>query len=193
MRTGTFTVRRGDEEHRVTVSATGEARVDDATPLTVTAEGPSAYRVLEGGLARHSPQGEGELARHSPQGEGELARHSPQGEGEPARQAMVVATGSLRQVFVDGEVYEFTVDAGAAPRPQGARHTQDAVTAPMPAKVTVILVEPGQHVGKGDVLLKLEAMKMELPVRAPHEGTVKAVLCRAGELVQPGVVLVELA
>ena len=63
----------------------------------------------------------------------------------------------------------------------------------MPAKVTAILVEAGQRVGKGDVLLKLEAMKMELPVRAPHDGTVTAVLCRAGELVQPGVALVELA
>jgi 3-methylcrotonyl-CoA carboxylase alpha subunit len=63
----------------------------------------------------------------------------------------------------------------------------------MPAKVSAVLVEAGQHVGKGDVLLKLEAMKMELPVRAPHEGTVTAMLCQVGELVQPGITLVELA
>ena len=43
---------------------------------------------------------------------------------------------------------------------------------PMPARVTAILVEPGQAVRKGDVLVKLEAMKMELAVRAPRDGTV---------------------
>jgi biotin carboxyl carrier protein len=47
-------------------------------------------------------------------------------------------------------------------------------------------------VKKGDTLLVLEAMKMELPVRAPGDGTVTAVSCREGELVQAGVVLVEL-
>jgi biotin carboxyl carrier protein len=35
-------------------------------------------------------------------------------------------------------------------------------------------------------------MKMELPVRAPADGTVKAVHCRPGDLVQPGVPLIEL-
>ena len=35
MRTGVFTVRRGDEEHRVTVSPAGEVRVDDSAPLTL--------------------------------------------------------------------------------------------------------------------------------------------------------------
>ena len=160
MRTGVFTVRRGDDEHRVTVSPSGEVRVDDAAAMTVDAEGHGAFRVRE---------------------------------GERSRRVFVAALGGLRQVFVDGEVYEFAVEDGAAPRARGARHALDAISAPMPAKVTVILVEPGQQVGKGDVLLKLEAMKMELPVRAPHPGTVKAVLCRAGELVQPGVALVELA
>jgi len=160
MKAGTFTVRHGDEEHRVTVSPAGEVRIDDSAPLTVAVEGPSTLRVRE---------------------------------GQRTRQVLVAASGGLRQAFVDGEVYEFTVESGPAPRSRAARHAQDTVSAPMPAKVTAILVEAGQHVAKGVVLLKLEAMKMELPVRAPHEGTVTAVLCRAGELVQPGVALVELA
>jgi len=41
------------------------------------------------------------------------------------------------------------------------------------------------------VLIVLEAMKMELPLRAPHDGVIAAVDCREGELVQPGKVLVE--
>jgi 3-methylcrotonyl-CoA carboxylase alpha subunit len=38
----------------------------------------------------------------------------------------------------------------------------------------------------------LEAMKMELTIKAPRDGRVKAIACRAGDLVQPGVPLIEL-
>jgi biotin carboxyl carrier protein len=62
----------------------------------------------------------------------------------------------------------------------------------MPATVITVNVEPGQRVARGDVLLMLEAMKMELPVKAPRDATVKAIRCRQGELVQPGVPLLEL-
>ena len=48
-------------------------------------------------------------------------------------------------------------------------------------------------VRRGDVLVMLEAMKMELPLRAPHDGVVRAVRCAPGDLVQPGAPLVELA
>ena len=50
---------------------------------------------------------------------------------------------------------------------------------------------PGSHVKKGDVVVLLEAMKMELPIRALSDGTVTAVHCRDGELVQADQVLVE--
>ena len=53
-------------------------------------------------------------------------------------------------------------------------------------------VKVGQPVERGDVLLTLEAMKMELPISAPRAGVVKSVTCKAGDLVQPGVPLVEL-
>ncbi len=51
---------------------------------------------------------------------------------------------------------------------------------------------PGQSVAEGETVLVLEAMKMELPVRSPRAGVVKAVHCAQGELVQPGVALVDL-
>ena len=44
----------------------------------------------------------------------------------------------------------------------------------------------------GTTLVVLEAMKMELPIKAPADGTVVSLACRVGELVQPGVTLVEL-
>jgi biotin carboxyl carrier protein len=62
----------------------------------------------------------------------------------------------------------------------------------MPARVIRILVQPGAAVKKGDTLIVLEAMKMELPIRAPANGNVAAVHCRDGELVQADTVLLDL-
>jgi biotin carboxyl carrier protein len=67
-----------------------------------------------------------------------------------------------------------------------------ALAPPMPATVASVLVAPGQPVARGDVLIMLEAMKMELPITAPRDGRVRSVACRPGELVQPGIALVEL-
>lgn len=95
-------------------------------------------------------------------------------------------------VHADGRVHRVEITrAGAVPRRRV--RAQDAVlTAPMPGTVLSILAEVGQAVKAGDTVLMLEAMKMELPVRAPHDGTVTAVHCREGEMVQPGVVLVDI-
>ena len=67
-----------------------------------------------------------------------------------------------------------------------------SLTAPMPATVRRIEVKPGQPVRRGDVLIVLEAMKMELPVRATADGTVARINCREGELVPAGQELAEL-
>jgi biotin carboxyl carrier protein len=61
----------------------------------------------------------------------------------------------------------------------------------MPATVIAVKVTPGQAVEAGDVLITLEAMKMELPIKAPRAGMVKSIACREGDLVQPGVPLLE--
>jgi len=72
-------------------------------------------------------------------------------------------------------------------------HVPQSLLAPMPATVLKVLVEPGAAVKKGDTVIILEAMKMELPLRAPGDAVVVAVHCHEGELVQPDVTLVELA
>jgi acetyl/propionyl-CoA carboxylase alpha subunit len=88
--------------------------------------------------------------------------------------------------FCDGRIYR--------EREAAAKHgAMQMLTAPMPATVVKVLVAPGQAVHRGDTLVVLEAMKMELPIRAPADAVVKAVNCREGELVQPGRTLVELA
>ncbi len=68
-----------------------------------------------------------------------------------------------------------------------------SLAAPMPATVVKVLVKPGDRVAKGDTVVVLEAMKMELPLRSAGDATVKAVHCREGELVQAEAVLVELS
>ena len=100
-----------------------------------------------------------------------------------------VSSGGETWVFLEGRVY-VTGTAGA----HGSRarhHDEAALAAPMPATVVAINVSAGQDVKAGDVLIVLEAMKMELAVTAPRDGRVRSVACRVGELVQPGVPLVE--
>ena len=107
----------------------------------------------------------------------------------PGSHVHAVADRDTRWVSVNGEVYEFEVQRPGRRR-ASAHHS--SLTAPMPATVTRINVAVGATVAKGDTLLVLEAMKMELPVRAPTDGTVTSIACREGELVQPGVALIEL-
>ena len=110
------------------------------------------------------------------------------------RQRLAYAAGppDARWVFLDGLVHliDVTVPGGGAH--VRARHDEMALASPMPASVTMVAARPGQHVAQGDVLVMLEAMKMELLITAPHDGTVKAVACSVGDLVQPGIPLVEL-
>jgi len=87
--------------------------------------------------------------------------------------------------------------APSAPRqpPRRKRASSDGhyvVTAPMPATVIKIPVKAGDAVQKGDLVVLLEAMKMELPLRATSDGIVASVRCQEGELVQADAALVEL-
>lgn len=106
------------------------------------------------------------------------------------QRAWVAVAGSTRWVFLDGEVFELDAQAARRRRPAAAAHA--ALFAPMPSTVVRVDVAAGDAVRQGDTLLILEAMKMELPVRAPADGVVRAVLCRARDLVKPGVPLVEM-
>jgi biotin carboxyl carrier protein len=110
--------------------------------------------------------------------------------GTRNRIAYVAGPSSARWVFLDGRVY--VVDQSQRGRVKKRRHEDIGMAAPMPATVVAVNVEPGQRVTKGDLLVMLEAMKMELPVKAPRDAVVRAIACRPGELVQPGMPLLEL-
>ena len=111
------------------------------------------------------------------------------------RQFTVYVAGSADDVwaFYDGRIYRHREvdDAPAAPH-RPVKAGRYVLTSPMPATVVKIAVAPGQAVHHGDTLVVVEAMKMELPIRAPADATVKTINCREGEMVQPDRELVEL-
>ena len=108
-------------------------------------------------------------------------------EGDRLERMYAVSAGGVTWVFHDGRVYRLE-DETATRR---AHQTHGSLTAPMPATVIGVNVKPGDQVTAGQTLIVLEAMKMELPVRAPGNGRVRAVHCQAGDLVQPDVSLID--
>lgn len=110
------------------------------------------------------------------------------------------------RVNVNGNVYEITLEvidkadikaapaqapaaAPAAPVSEGAK----TVTAPMPGNILKVNVTAGQAVKSGDILMILEAMKMENEILAPCDCTVASVNVTAGTTVEAGTVLCTLA
>ena len=122
-------------------------------------------------------------------------------------------------ITVNGNVYEVTVEEGftgaasapkaAAPTPKAAPAAAPkaapapaaapaapagavAVTAPMPGKILGVKASAGQAVKRGQVLLILEAMKMENEIVAPQDGTVATINVAVGDSVEPGATLATL-
>lgn len=111
------------------------------------------------------------------------------------------------QVTVNGKAYNVEIDheTSAAPTiktvvaasassaaPTAVSATQAKITAPLPGNITKILVSVGQSVKKGDVVMIMEAMKMENNIVAEADGKVKSIGAQLGQAVNQGDVLVEL-
>jgi len=136
-----------------------------------------------------------------------LGRGAYRVEHDGAAQIVYVAgPANDRWVFWNGQVFRGDFSQPASSAGSAAATSRAAgddkpgkpplalsLMAPMPARVSRILVQPGATVKKGDTLIVLEAMKMELPLRAPGDAAVAAIHCREGELVQADAVLLDLA
>ena len=83
------------------------------------------------------------------------------------------------------------IDPLAPPRQEDVG--SDLVTAPIPARVARILVAPGAAVRRGAPLVVLEAMKMELTLSAPADGTVAEIRHAVDDMVEEGTELVTFA
>ena len=103
------------------------------------------------------------------------------------------------KVTVNGTAYEITLEeidassaAAAAPAASSANASAgegESVNAPMPGNILDIKVNVGDKVKKGDVLIILEAMKMENEITAPCDGTVKSIGVTKGGTAETGTVL----
>lgn len=99
------------------------------------------------------------------------------------------------QVKVDGKAYSVEVVEGAAKiesvtsqSQPSSKSNEDAkiITAFAPGNVLKVLITKGQQVQQGEVLLILEAMKMETPIQAPADGQVQEIFVSGGDTVQTG-------
>jgi len=100
------------------------------------------------------------------------------------------AQGNERYVFVNGENFTLTVLDARSARRKSVAGAGD-LTAQMPGQVVNVLVEAGQAVTRGQTLVILEAMKMEIRVAAPGDGVVKRLLVTKGQVVERGQLLLE--
>ncbi len=107
-------------------------------------------------------------------------------------EAEVVRAGAEIAVFADGCRHLFVIDDPLLAR-RGGRAGGGALAAPMPGVVSAVHAAAGDRVRAGDVLMVIEAMKVEHPVRAPVDGEVTAVRFGPGDRVREGQELVDLA
>ncbi|MDQ2871445.1 MAG: hypothetical protein M3S32_11915 [Acidobacteriota bacterium] len=114
------------------------------------------------------------------------------GETVPVR---AVREGERIFVWCGEQTWEFRIEpaAGAArarARPSAADSA--GLLSPMPGRIRRVLAAVGDAVSRGQVLMILEAMKMEHSIRSPRDGRLVRLACAEGDLVEAGVALAEI-
>jgi acetyl-CoA/propionyl-CoA carboxylase biotin carboxyl carrier protein len=128
---------------------------------------------------------------------GELGDTAP---AERRSSVVVEVEGKRIEVSLPAKLLSGGADTGAstlAPRRRGGAHAVDtatgnSVTAPMQATIVKLAVADGDEVVKGDLVLVLEAMKMEQPLTAHKDGTVAGINAAVGETVSSGHLLLNI-
>ena len=105
--------------------------------------------------------------------------------------AYVSSDNAKRWVTVNGQTFVLTKSSGAK-RSGHAHHAAGELTAPMPGQVRAVNVSEGDAVTKGQTLLVLEAMKMEIRVQAPFDGVVQSLTVKVGQTVEREQILVKM-
>ena len=106
--------------------------------------------------------------------------------------AYVSSENAKRWVTIDGQTVVLTKSSGARKGGHGHPHVAEELTAPMPGQVRALNVGQGDTVTKGQTLLVLEAMKMEIRIHAPQDGIVKKLFIKQGQTVEREQVLIEI-
>jgi 3-methylcrotonyl-CoA carboxylase alpha subunit len=158
-------------------SETPDAAVIARAAHALLASGETPWEALHGFQLGGSPRDEIAVAIA-----GQTFKAVPASDPAP-----IWSDGHVRVLFAGGQAWPFGV-----PRFEGASHAgalDGAVVAPMPGMVTALAVRQGQTVRRGEILLVLEAMKMENALVAPFDGVVVALNVQLGASVTEGTVL----
>ncbi|MCX4435198.1 MULTISPECIES: acetyl/propionyl/methylcrotonyl-CoA carboxylase subunit alpha [Streptomyces] len=123
-------------------------------------------------------------------------------EGEPGRESVVVEVGGKRlEVSLPSSLgmslARTGLAAGAKPKRRAARRSGpvasgDTLASPMQGTIVKVAVEEGQEVKEGDLVVVLEAMKMEQPLNAHRSGIVKSLTAEVGASVAAGAAMCEI-
>lgn len=106
--------------------------------------------------------------------------------------AYASSDNAKRWVTVNGRTFVLTKQSGTRTGGHGHHHAVGDLTAPMPGQVRAVNVAEGDAVTKGQTLLVLEAMKMEIRIQSPMDGFVSSVAVKTGQTVEREQILVEI-
>jgi len=104
--------------------------------------------------------------------------------------AYVSSDGAKRWVTINGQTLVLTKSVAGARKSSGHDHASE-LAAPMPGVVRSVNVSEGESVSKGQTLLVLEAMKMEIRIQAKSAGVVQKLLVKQGQTVEREQILIE--
>ena len=105
--------------------------------------------------------------------------------------AYISSDGAKRWVTVNGQTFVLTKSSGT--KRGGGKHDHTGeLSAPMPGQVRAVNISEGEAVTKGQTLLVVEAMKMEIRIQAPRDGIVSSISVKVGQTVEREQILVEI-
>ena len=107
--------------------------------------------------------------------------------------AYISSENTKRWVTINGQTFVLTKTSGARKGRHGPHHPAGELTAPMPGQIRAVNVSEEEAVIKGQTLLVIEAMKMEIRVQAPMDGVVKKLFVEQGQTVEREQLLIEIA
>jgi biotin carboxyl carrier protein len=107
--------------------------------------------------------------------------------------AYVSSDNARRWVTVNGRTIVVNKSAGRRRSAGAHHHAAGELTAPMPGQIRAVNVGEGDMVSKGQTLLLLEAMKMEIRIQSPQNGVVRKLLVEQGQTVEREQMLIEIA
>ena len=107
--------------------------------------------------------------------------------------AYVSSDNAKRWVTINGRTYLLTKQTGSRKSGGSHPHADGELTAPMPGQVRAVNVSEGDVVTKGQTLIVLEAMKMEMKIQASSDGTVSKLFVKQGETVEREQMLIEVS